>query len=105
MPENLPSILLFSLFMGIGLLALVRFAILRLAPVKTVQAVVADKQKTEAFSKYSVSGKQERYVVIFSSGNRKHSFYVSNFSYDGYRIGEKGRLTAYGGHQRPLVRW
>ena len=96
MPENLPSIILFSLFMGIALLALVRVTILRLSPKKTVFATVIDKQKTEIFSKYSGSGKQEKYVVIFSANGKKHSFYVSKFSYDGYRIGQKGILTYKG---------
>ena len=96
MPENLPSIILFSLFIGIALLALVRVAILRCAPTKTVSATVSHKQKTETFSKYSGSGKQERYVVIFSANGKKHSFYVSKFSYDGYRIGQKGKLTYKG---------
>ena len=93
MPENLPSIILFSLFIGIALLALAKVSILRFSPVKTVSATVADKQITETFSKYSGSGKQEKYVVIFSANGKKHSFYVSKFSYAGYRIGEKGTLT------------
>ena len=96
MPENLPSIILFSLFIGIVLLALTRVTLLRFSPTKTVSAVVLDKQKTEAFSKYSGSGKQEKYVVIFSSNGKKYSFYVSKFSYDGYRIGQKGTLTYKG---------
>ena len=96
MPDNLPSIILFSLFMGIALLALVRVTILRCAPTKTVSATVAHKQKTETFSKYSGSGKHEKYVVTFSVNGRKHAFYVSKFSYDGYHIGEKGKLTYKG---------
>ena len=96
MPENLPSMVLFSLFVGIGLVALVRFLIFRCAPIKTIPAVVADKQKTEVFSKYSGTGKQAKYAIIFSAEGKKHSFYVSKFSYDGYRIGEKGKLTYKG---------
>ena len=96
MPENLPSILLFSLFVCIGLVALVRLLILRCTPTKTVPAVVANKQKTATFSKYSGTGKQDKYVVIFSAENKKYSFYVSKFSYDGYRIGERGKLTYKG---------
>ena len=96
MPENLPSIILFSLFVGIGLVALVRFLILRCAPTKTVPAIVMEKQKNEVFSKYSGSGKQEKYVVIFSTEGRKRSFYVSKFSYNGYHIGDTGKLTYKG---------
>ena len=98
MPENLPSMILFSLFVGIGLVALVRFLTLRCAPTKTLPAVVADKKKTEVFSKYSGTGIREKYVVIFSAEGKKRSFYVSKFSYDGYRIGKKGKLT-YKGNQ------
>ena len=96
MPENLPSIILFSLFVGIALLAMVRVIILRFAPTKTVSATISGKQINESFSKYSGSGKREKYVVIFSSNGKKHSFYVSKFSYDGYRIGQKGTLTYKG---------
>ena len=57
MPENLPSIIIFSLFVGIWLLALIRFIGNKLAPVKTVKAQVTHKQRQEVFSKYS--GKQQ----------------------------------------------
>ena len=96
MPDNLPSIILFSLFAGIAILALVRIIIRRCSPSKTVPAVVAAKQISKSFSKYSGSGKHEKYVVVFFASSKKRSFYVSKFSYDGYRIGEKGKLTYKG---------
>ena len=96
MPENLPSMILFSLFVGIGLLALIRVIALRCTPTKTVPATLVDKQTIDVFSKYSGNGKQKKYVVIFSAEGRKRSFYVSQFSYDGYCIGEKGKLTYQG---------
>ena len=65
-------------------------------PVKTVQAEVVGKQTVENFSKYSGTGKTTRYVVIFSAGGRKLSFYVSEFSYKGYKKGEKGTLKYKG---------
>ena len=100
MPENISNIVMISLFAGIGLLAavsfLVRFVKNRYAPVKTVRAVVVDKNKVETFSKYSGTGKSEKYVVVFSVDGKKKSFYVSQFSYNGYKINEKGTLKYKG---------
>ena len=100
MPENLSSIVMFSLFIGVGALAmgsiLIRALKNRTAPIKTVNAVVIDKNTIETFSKYSGNGKSEKYVIVFTADGKKKSFYVSQFSYDGYRIGEKGKLTYKG---------
>ena len=100
MPENISNIIIIALFAGIGVLAtvsiLVRLVKNRCSPVKTVQAVVVDKNKAETFSKYSGSGKGEKYVIVFSVGGKKKSFYVSQFSYNGYRINEKGTLQYKG---------
>lgn len=96
MPENLSSIIIIVLFLGVGALAAIRLLTRRVAPVRTVAAVVADKHKTEVFSKYAGNGKQVKYVVVFSAGGKKLSFYVSEFSYGGYRVGEKGTLTYKG---------
>ena len=100
MPENIFNIVMISLFAGIGLLAavsfLVRFVKNRYAPVKTVRAVVVDKNKVETFSKYSGTGKSEKYVVVFFVDGKKKSFYVSQFSYKGYQIIEKGTLKYKG---------
>ena len=100
MPENLASIVIASLFLGIGLLALVRILVRaiknRYAPVKTVRATVIHKQKIEVFSKYAGNGKYEKYVVVFSVEGKKKSFYVSRFSYGGYRVNEKGTLKYRG---------
>lgn len=68
----------------------------RFAPVKTGKAVVIDKHKIETVSQYSGNGKQERYVVVFSVEGKKKSFYVSSFSYGGYRLKEKGVLKYKG---------
>jgi len=47
----------------------------------------------EQFSKY---GKRVKYAVTFLTDGKKKSFYVSEFSYNGYRKGEKGTLTYQG---------
>ena len=96
MPENLSNIIIIALFLGVGLLAAIRLLAKRLAPVRTIAAVVADKHKTEVFSKYTGNGKHIKYAVVFSAGGKKLSFYVSEFSYGGYRVGEKGTLTYKG---------
>ena len=100
MPENISNIIIISLFLGVGALAVVSLLVKavknRYAPIKTVKAVVIDKNKVEAFSKYSGNGKSEKYVIVFSVEGKKKSFYVSQFSYNGYRINEKGTLKYKG---------
>lgn len=94
------SIVIGSLFLGIWLLALIRVLIkavkTKYAPVKSVKAVVIDKHIIETFSKYSGNGKSEKYVIVFSVDGKKKSFYVSQFSYGGYRINEQGTLKYKG---------
>ena len=100
MPENISNIVISSIFIGIGTLAMVSILIKtiknRYAPIKAVNAVVIDKNKIETFSKYSGNGKVEKYVIVFSVNGKKKSFYVSQFSYNGYRINEKGTLKYKG---------
>ena len=100
MPENISNIVIASLFMGVGVLAVVSLFVKvvknRYAPIKTVKAVVIDKNKVENFSKYSGTGKSEKYVIVFSVNGKKKSFYVSQFSYNGYRTNEKGTLKYKG---------
>ena len=100
MPENIVSIILPALFIVAWVLVIVRIIIKTIknkyASVKTVKAVVIDKHKIETFSKYSGNGKNEKYVVVFSVNGKKKSFYVSQFSYGGYKINEKGKLKYKG---------
>ena len=100
MPENISNIVIIALFMGVGALALVSLLVKvvknRYAPVKTAKAVVINKNKVETFSKYSGTGKSEKYVIVFSVDGKKKSFYVSQFSYNGYRVNEKGTLKYKG---------
>ena len=100
MPENISNIVIVSLFMGVGALELVSLLVKaiknRYAPITTVKAVIIEKNKVEAFSKYSGTGKSEKYVIVFSVEGKKKSFYVSQFSYNGYRVNEKGTLKYKG---------
>lgn len=100
MPENIINIVIISLFMGLGVLAMAgiiaRTVKNKYAPIKTVKAVVIDKHKVETFSKYSGNGKHEKCVVVFSVDGKKLSFCVSDFSYGGYKVNEKGMLKYKG---------
>ena len=100
MPENISNIVIISLFVGISALATVSIIVRtiknRYASIKTVNAVVNEKHIVENFSKYSGTGKHEKYVVVFSVDGKKKSFYVSQFSYNSYRVNEKGTLKYKG---------
>ena len=84
------------LLLGLCLFAGIKWLILRYGPVKSVKAKVLDKHKTEVVSKYAGSGKAIRYVVTFEIAGKRKGFYVSEFSYGGYRKGESGTLTYKG---------
>lgn len=92
-------IVVFSL-LTFGLLvlgyALFRWLYGKYAPKVTVKAQVTDKHRLSTFSK--ARGNACRYVATFTANGRKHSFDVSEFSYRGYRVGERGQLTYQGTH-------
>ena len=94
------SIAIGALFMGLWLFAAVkvsiRYAKSRWGKVKTVKAKVVSKHILETFSKYKGNGKSYRYVVTFEIDGKKKGFYVSEFSYGGYRVNEKGTLKYRG---------
>lgn len=96
MPENFMTLL----FLGLGLLVtivyIVRLLRNKFAPVTIVKAVVVNKQKVETVSKYSAAGKHTKYAVTFLAEGKRLSFYVSEFSYGGYRKNESGTLTYKG---------
>ena len=100
MLENIVRLILPALFIVVWALVIVRIIIKtfknKYASVTTVQAVVIDKHKIETFPHYSEIGKGEKYAVVFSVDGKKKSFYVSQFSYDGYEINEKGTLKYKG---------
>ncbi len=104
MPENVGGII----YTAVIILALVCICALvlrilrkplqdRLAPVKTVKAQVVDKFVANGFSKiYSPIAKRPRYYVVFAVGNKKRSFSVSELSYGGYQLHERGTLKYKG---------
>ena len=86
----------FALCLIVMVVFAVRFFRDKCSPVKSVKAVVVHKQPVESFSKYSGTGMRTRYAVTFLAGKKKLSFYVSEFSYKGYRINESGTLKYKG---------
>ena len=96
MPENLGGYIGLAVtviwFIGI----LVWFFRRQYGRPKTVSATVVSKQVTESFSKYSGNGTAKHYYVTFSVNGKHRSFKVSEFSYNGYRKGETGKLTYKG---------
>lgn len=62
----------------------------------TVQAKVVDKNVIQGASKYPGNGKNQRYVVVFEYSGKKKGLYVSPLSFDGYHVGEQGKLTYRG---------
>lgn len=96
MPENLLNIIAVSLYILVITGAVISFILNRFAPVKSVKAEVVHKQINETFSKYSGTGKRQKYIIVFLAEGKKRSFYVSQFSYNGYRVGEKGTLKYKG---------
>ena len=99
MGENVQTVGML-LFMGLWLFVAVkvsiRYARSRWGKVKTVKAKVVSKHTLETFSKYKGNGKSYRYVVTFEIDGKKKGFYVSEFSYGGYRVNEKGTLKYRG---------
>ncbi len=92
--DNIPSLIMLALMLVLYVLLAVKFLRNRLAPVKQVRAKVVDKNKVEFPSKY---GKNVKYAVVFQTeSGKKLSFYVSEFSFGGYRIHEGGTLTYKG---------
>ena len=92
---NIFSVILLLLCWG---LIIKRFFWNRFAPMKKVMAEVTDKYKIEEVSRYPGVSKEETWMVVFQTKGKKLSFRVSSFSYQHYRIKEKGMLT-YQGNQ------
>lgn len=94
--SNAVGIVFVSLWILFCIFIIIKFVKNKLAPVKTVKAQVTNKHRQEVFSKYSGTGKQYKYVIVFSAEGKTLSFYVSEFSYNGYKVKEKGTLTYKG---------
>ena len=95
MPET-AQLLLVALVLGFWGVLIWKILKNKLAPVKSVKAVVKDKQIIKSFTTYRGTGKAERYCVVFDAQGKRLSFYVSQFSYEHYRINDTGTLKYKG---------
>ncbi len=69
----------------------------RFSAVKEVGAEIVNKQSYENLRhSWQRVANTKKYVVTFQTERGKMHFDVSEFSYNGYRIGEKGTLTYQG---------
>ena len=100
MPEPVhKAIILLAIACTLVLFGRIIYQVLRnkYAKVKTVKAQVVDKFKADQFSKiYGSAARVPQYYVVFQIGNKKKSFRISEFSYGGYRVGERGTLKYKG---------
>ena len=94
--DNIPGYIFFGIILVLGIACAIRFLWDKCSPVKTIKATVVHKQTVENFSKYSGSGKHIKYAVTFQAGAKRLSFYVSEFSYRGYKVKETGTLKYKG---------
>ena len=78
------------------LLIIIRLIYTKFAKVKSVNAKVVDKYKTSSHSFYPKTFKPSLYKVVFKANNKTVSFYVSEFSFNNYKINEKGELKYKG---------
>ncbi len=84
------------LFLLCWILIIRKAIISKCSAVKTAKAKIVDKYKTDIVSKYPATFKQERYIVVFETKGGRLSFDVSEFSYNSYKINEKGTLKYKG---------
>ena len=96
MNNKIVTYVFMALFLIPALAASIRQLWLALSPVKTEPATVVHKQTVETFSKYSGNGVHRKYAVTFQTGKKTRSFYVSEFSYRGYRLNKTGTLKYKG---------
>lgn len=100
MPEPVHKvIILLAIACTLFLFGRIIYQILRnkYAKVKTVKAQVVDKFKADKFTKiYGSTARAPQYYVVFQIANKKKSFRVAEFSYSGYRVGERGTLKYKG---------
>lgn len=88
--------ILMVLFLLCWILIIRKIITNKFSTVKTAKAKVVDKYKPDIVSNYPGTFKSERYIVVFATKDKKLSFDVSEFSYDNYKINEKGTLKYKG---------
>ena len=94
--DNIPAYIFYGIALILCVACNIRFLVDKCSPVKTVKATVVHKQTVERYSKYSGTGKRTSYAVTFQAGDKRLSFFVSEFSYRGYKVEETGTLKYKG---------
>jgi len=94
--SDIINIILIALVLLLWFLIIKKFIQNRFSPVKTAEAEVFDKYEADSVSKHPGTFKQKNYIVVFKTSNKKLSFNVSEFSYQSYRLNDKGTLKYKG---------
>ena len=95
--DSINTIFLFvGIVITVGLL--LRIILNKFGNEKEVEAKVINKQyyQSRLARKAENFRDEDCYVVTFLAGDKKLSFYVSEYSYNGYRINQKGTLKYKG---------
>ena len=95
--DSINTIFLFvGIVITVGLL--LRIILNKYGNEKEIEAKVINKQyyQSRLARKAENFHDEDCYVVTFLAGDKKLSFYVSEYSYNGYRINQKGTLKYKG---------
>jgi len=98
---NLFGCILNYIFLLLGIIIAIAFLIRKcFLREKTEKAVVVDKQSydRQIFSKNQALSVETEYIVSFQNRNKIYHFKVSEFSYNNYKINQKGTLKYKGKH-------
>ena len=96
MPNNLPAMIFIALIFAYLVYYIIRLARRKYGRTKTAQATVINKQVVEHFSRYSGTGTRKTYHVTFLVNGKRKVFDLSEFSYNGFKIGESGTIKYKG---------
>ncbi len=94
--SNIINIIAIALFFLCWGLIAKKLIVTKYGTPKTVMAEIVDKYKADVVSKYPATFRGENYVVVFATKDKRLSFNVSEFSYNNYKIKEKGTLKYKG---------
>ncbi len=94
--DNVVNIFWIILFLVCWFFIIKKYIWNKNAPVKTEVAEIVDIYKSNIVSKYPGVNKQESYVVVFRTKDKKLSFNVSSFSAGNYKTKQKGKLKYKG---------
>ena len=96
--HNIINLILVLLVLLLWIVVIAKLVLSKFAPTKTISAEICDKYIKNSALKHYGTFKGENYIVVFSTAGGKLSFNVSKYSYDNYRLNDKGTLK-YKGRQ------